>query len=180
MPLCYWDFFRRCELWICAGDKNEKLASGSVKPFVAHLRAAKEQIAKGGSFIILQAPPFVGDGSPWFTKRTVERFVRFVSTPDVLESVSVLEAELAKLDDATSILISDSSWVRLRFVYQEKDVLIICKFCRKDLLKAMEMRRMMLLHEQKKAFSHATAAGFNVSCISDLMVFANCFGAPRL
>ncbi|XP_024539035.1 uncharacterized protein LOC9653119 [Selaginella moellendorffii] len=196
----------RCELWICAGDKNEKLASGSVKPFVAHLRAAKEQIAKGGSFIILQAPPFVGDGSPWFTKRTVERFVRFVSTPDVLESVSVLEAELAKLDDATSILVSDSSWsapVTPRTgnlslyksdveqhgsqtkVYPKRPSfdyagIALLDGSKKDLLKAMEMRRMMLMHEQKKAFSHATAAGFNVSCISDLMVFANCFGAPRL
>ncbi|EFJ20621.1 hypothetical protein SELMODRAFT_108104 [Selaginella moellendorffii] len=160
MPLCYWDFFRRCELWICAGDKNEKLASGSVKPFVAHLRAAKEQIAKGGSFIILQAPPFVGDGSPWFTKRTVERFVRFVSTPDVLESVSVLEAELAKLDDATSILVSDSSWVRRR-LSSFSELLIPC----------FDSRVLLLLQEQV-LFSHFARASevSNVSSVQEIFL----------
>ena len=56
---------------VVANGKKEKIASGLLNPFVAHLRAAQEQIAKGGYTILLEAD---GD-APWFTRGTVERFV---------------------------------------------------------------------------------------------------------
>lgn len=42
-------------------------------------------------------------GRSWFTKGTVDRFVRFVSTPEVLELVKNIEEELAQLEQARSI-----------------------------------------------------------------------------
>ena len=63
----------RCDLVISANGKTEKIASGLLNPFLAHLKTAQEQMAKGGYSIILEPDPD-GDVS-WFTKGTVVRFV---------------------------------------------------------------------------------------------------------
>ncbi|GJV64562.1 COP1-interacting protein 7, partial [Tanacetum coccineum] len=63
----------RCDLVICVADCKEKLASGLLEPFVAHLKYAKDQVSKGGYSIKLSAL----DSAFWFTKSALERFVRF-------------------------------------------------------------------------------------------------------
>ncbi|CAH2080473.1 unnamed protein product, partial [Thlaspi arvense] len=67
--------------------------------FLAHLKTAQDQIAKGGYSILLEPEP----GSDWFTKGTVERFVRFVSTPEILERVYTLESEILQIEEAIAI-----------------------------------------------------------------------------
>ena len=66
----------RCELVITANGKTEKLASGLLNPFLAHLKTAQDQIAKGGYSITLE-PDHAIDAF-WFTKGTVERSVIFL------------------------------------------------------------------------------------------------------
>lgn len=63
----------RCDLVISANGKTEKIASGLLNPFLAHLKTAQEQMAKGGYSIILEPEP--GSDVSWFTRGTVERFV---------------------------------------------------------------------------------------------------------
>ncbi|KAL0424935.1 UNVERIFIED_CONTAM: COP1-interacting protein 7 [Sesamum radiatum] len=80
----------------------EKLASGLLKPFVAHLRIAEEQVASAAQSVKLE----VGrskNAATWFTKGTLERFVRFVSTPEVLELVNTFDAEMSQLEAARRI-----------------------------------------------------------------------------
>ncbi|KAG9445712.1 hypothetical protein H6P81_011840 [Aristolochia fimbriata] len=91
----------RCDLVILANGKTEKIASGLLNPFLAHLKTAQEQIAKGGYSIKLE--PESDRDLAWFTKGTVERFVRFVSTPEVLERVNTIESEILQIDDAIAI-----------------------------------------------------------------------------
>ncbi|KAM7485370.1 hypothetical protein LguiA_001379 [Lonicera macranthoides] len=91
----------RCDLFVIANEKKEKIASGLLKPFLAHLKTAQDQIAKGGYSILLELEPGV-DGT-WFTKGTVERFVRFVSTPEVLERVYTTESEILQIEEAIAI-----------------------------------------------------------------------------
>ncbi|KAI0513660.1 hypothetical protein KFK09_009690 [Dendrobium nobile] len=91
----------RCDLVIIANGKTEKLASGLVNPFISHLKTAQDQIARGGYSIKLEPDP--GAEAAWFTKGTVERFVRFVSTPEVLERVNTIESEILQIDEAISI-----------------------------------------------------------------------------
>ncbi|KAJ8429278.1 LOW QUALITY PROTEIN: hypothetical protein Cgig2_023581 [Carnegiea gigantea] len=91
----------RCDLVSTANGKSEKIASGLLNPFLAHLRAAQEQIGKGGYSIVLE--PKHGSDSTWFTKGTVERFVRFVSTPEILERVYMIESEIVQIEKAISI-----------------------------------------------------------------------------
>ncbi|KAM3280618.1 hypothetical protein ACQJBY_047435 [Aegilops geniculata] len=91
----------RCDLIVIANGRKEKIASGLLNPFVAHLKAAQEQIAKGGYTILLEPDPAAD--APWFTRGTVERFVRFVSTPEVLERVTTIESEILQLEDAIAV-----------------------------------------------------------------------------
>ncbi|XP_044400627.1 COP1-interacting protein 7 isoform X2 [Triticum aestivum] len=91
----------RCDLIVIANGRKEKIASGLLNPFVAHLKAAQDQIAKGGYTILLQPDPAAD--APWFTRGTVERFVRFVSTPEVLERVTTIESEILQLEDAIAV-----------------------------------------------------------------------------
>ncbi|KAJ0092676.1 hypothetical protein Patl1_25625 [Pistacia atlantica] len=91
----------RCDLVVSANGKMEKMATGLLNPFLAHLKTAQEQMAKGGYSIVLQ--PESGTDATWFTKGTVERFVRFVSTPEVLERVYTIESEILQIEEAIAI-----------------------------------------------------------------------------
>lgn len=98
----------RCELVISAEGETEKLASGLLKPFLTHLKTAEEQIAKGGYSIRLEPPVASNQHATWFTKGTIERFVRFVSTPEVLERVDTIETEIIQIEEAIAIQCSDA------------------------------------------------------------------------
>ncbi|KAK3126919.1 hypothetical protein QOZ80_7AG0565180 [Eleusine coracana subsp. coracana] len=100
----------RFDLVLVANGRKEKLASGLLKPFLAHLKAAQDQISKGGYSITLE--PSLGFDAPWFTRGTVERFVRFVSTPEVLERVTTLESEILQLEDAIAVQSNDNLGLR--------------------------------------------------------------------
>lgn len=63
---------------VIANGRTEKLASGLVNPFLAHLKAAQDQIAKGGYSITLI--PDCGKDATWFIKGTVERYVMIIYT----------------------------------------------------------------------------------------------------
>jgi hypothetical protein len=67
-------FSYRCDLVVIANGRKEKIASGLLNPFVAHLKVAQEQIAKGGYSITLE--PHAEVDAPWFTRGTVERLVQ--------------------------------------------------------------------------------------------------------
>jgi hypothetical protein len=103
----------RCELLVVCGTESERLAMGLLKPYLEHLKAAEEQVAKGGYSIKLEPPPEYIDGIkievPWFTKGLMERFVRFVSTPELLERVSIVELELSQIEEAINLQTNDCS-----------------------------------------------------------------------
>ncbi|XP_009382002.2 COP1-interacting protein 7 [Musa acuminata AAA Group] len=96
----------RCDLVIIANGKTEKIATGLLNPFLAHLKAAQDQIDKGGYSIVLK--PDLESDAAWFTKGTMERFVRFVSTPEVLERVSTIESEILQIENAIAIQGNDN------------------------------------------------------------------------
>ncbi|XVE65818.1 hypothetical protein DITRI_Ditri08aG0029800 [Diplodiscus trichospermus] len=198
----------RCDLVISANGKTEKMASGLVNPFLAHLKSAQEQMAKGGYSIILQPDP--GFDATWFTKGTVERFVRFVSTPEILERVYTVESEILQIEEA--IAIPSNNNIGLSAVSKTFWSSIICSTGKPDsneekaiviytpgaqppeangstvqegnskvqLLKVLETRKTVLQKEQGMAFARAVAAGFDIEHMAPLMSFAESFGASRL
>ncbi|KQK11943.1 COP1-interacting protein 7 [Brachypodium distachyon] len=112
----------RCDLVVIANGRKEKIASGLLNPFIAHLKVAQEQIAKGGYTISLELDPETD--APWFTRGTVERFVRFVSTPEVLERVTTIESEILQLEDA--IAVQGNENLGLRSVEDHNGKLVEC------------------------------------------------------
>ncbi|XP_027936681.1 COP1-interacting protein 7-like isoform X3 [Vigna unguiculata] len=106
----------RFDLVITVNGKKEKVASGLLNPFLSHLKSAQDQIAKGGYSIVL-VPGLDSDAS-WFTKGTIERFVRFVSTPEILERVYTLESEIAQIEEA--IAIQGNNSVGMSFVEENQ------------------------------------------------------------
>ncbi|KVI02192.1 hypothetical protein Ccrd_019487 [Cynara cardunculus var. scolymus] len=135
----------RCDLVICAGDFKEKLASGLLEPFIAHLKFAKDQISKGGYSITLSA-----SDSSWFTKSTLERslvviavifgFVRFVNTPEHEGNTS----------DA---------------IHEEDSKNRI------HLQRVLETRKAVLQKEQAMVYARAIVAGFETDNLEDLIFY---------
>ncbi|KAJ7544826.1 hypothetical protein O6H91_09G095200 [Diphasiastrum complanatum] len=101
----------RCELWISAGSETEKLATGLFKPFLAQLRVAQQQMEAGANSVKLYPLSWSNESIvnkfQWFSKGTMERFVRFVSTPEVLERAFIVEAEKNRIKEILSIIAVD-------------------------------------------------------------------------
>ncbi|XP_021637706.2 uncharacterized protein LOC110633425 isoform X2 [Hevea brasiliensis] len=185
MPLDYAVFqlspkHSRCELFVSSNGNTEKLASGLVKPFVTHLKVAEEQVARAVHSIKLEVQRHK-NAETWFTKGTLERFVRFVSTPEVLEMVNTFDAEMSQLEAAQRIYsqggrdqLSDALGGDAPGVVAGADA------TKKELLRAIDVRLTAVKQDLTTSLAHASAAGFNPDTVSELQLFSDCFGAHRL
>ncbi|GMI77845.1 hypothetical protein like AT3G14172 [Hibiscus trionum] len=170
----------RCELFVSSNGNTEKLASGLVKPFVTHLKVAEEQVALTLQSIKLEVEKRQ-DAETWFTKGTLERFVRFVSTPEVLELVNTFDAEMSQLEAARRMYsqgvgdqLSGASGGDATRMTAAADA------TKKELLRAIDVRLNAVQQDLATAFARASAAGFNSDTVSELQQFADWFGAYRL
>ncbi|KAL2484036.1 COP1-interacting protein 7 [Forsythia ovata] len=188
----------RCDLMVFSGKKNEKLASGLVEPFISHLKYAKDQIPKGGYSITL-SPPI---DAPWFTKSTFQRFVRFVSTPEILERMVRIEREISQIESSiqsneisntdmavhtgegnlsTADGITKKSRDSSRLTDEDGvDGAAVEENSKFRLQRLMDTRKALLQKEQAMAYARAVVAGFEIDTIDDLICFADTFGASRL
>ncbi|XP_076905582.1 COP1-interacting protein 7-like [Bidens hawaiensis] len=179
----------RCDLIICAGDCKEKLASGLLEPCISHLKFAKDEAAKGGYSITLSAP----DSASWFTKSTLERFVRFVSTPEVLERFVTIETEIKNIDGSINTNVtSDSQTIYSLDEHFNKSTALSNKpedntsdtlhedDSKIHLQRALETRKAVLQKEQAMVYARALVVGFETDVLQDLICFTDAFGSPRL
>ncbi|KAK7327924.1 hypothetical protein VNO77_22017 [Canavalia gladiata] len=187
----------RCELLVFCGGHHQKIASGLFEPFVSHLKFLKDEISKGGYSIKLLPPT---NGAFWFSKATFERFVRFVSTPAILERFVSLEKEILQIESSfqanalsmstatpdegitlqTNVItrrLSDSSKLNdvLEGVDNKEE-----ENSKISLQRLLESRIALLRKEQAMAYTRGLVAGFEIDSIDDLIYFANAFGAVRL
>lgn len=187
----------RCELLVFRGGVHQKIASGLFEPFLSHLKFVKDEISKGGYSIKLLPPT---NASFWFTKATFERFVRFVSTPAILERFVTIENEIRQIEssfqaNALSLSIasadegimpqtngntrrlSDSAKLNdaLEGVDNKEE-----ENSKVSLHRLLESRIALLRKEQAMAYTRGLVAGFEIDNIDDLIYFANAFGAVRL
>ncbi|XP_050216392.1 COP1-interacting protein 7 isoform X2 [Mercurialis annua] len=132
----------RCDLVIYVNGKTEKIASGLVNPFLAHLKTAQDQMAKGGYSISLEPEP--GIDAAWFTRGTIERFVRFVSTPEILERVYTLESEILQMEEAIAIQSNNDIGLNLNMVEDHQAKPAECIEGSKPLLDSNEEKAIVL------------------------------------
>ncbi|KAL6137389.1 hypothetical protein ACLB2K_062681 [Fragaria x ananassa] len=170
----------RCELYVSSNGNTEKLASGSIKPFVTHLKVAEEQVALAVQSIKLEVEKRK-HAEKWFTKGTLERFVRFVSTPEVLELVNTFDAEMSQLESARRIysqgMGGQPSGARGG---DGTGSTAAADATKKELLRAIDVRLVAVRQDLSTACARASAAGFNPDTVSELQLFADQFGAHRL
>ncbi|KAG5619326.1 hypothetical protein H5410_019150 [Solanum commersonii] len=169
----------RCELFVSRGGNTEKLASGLLKPFVTHLKIAEEQVALAVQSIKLEVERRKKAES-WFTKGTLERFVRFVSTPEVLELVNTLDAEMSQLEAARKLYSQGAGDQFNGNGSGGSGVTITADATKKELLRAIDVRFTTVQQDLSTACSRAAAAGFNLETVAELQTFSERFGAPRL
>ncbi|KAL9274265.1 COP1-interacting protein 7-like protein, partial [Drosera capensis] len=168
----------RCELFVSYYGTTEKLASGLVKPFVTHLRVAEEQVALAGKLIKLEVDRRE-KAETWFTKGTLERFVRFVSTPEILEMVHTFDAEMSQLEAARKIY-SQGTEEAGSGGDETGGSTTTSDATKKELVRAIDVRLVAVRQDLITACSRASAAGFNPVTASELQLFADKFGAQRL
>ncbi|RID78933.1 hypothetical protein BRARA_A01712 [Brassica rapa] len=179
----------RCELVIFSGSENEKLASGIFQPFVTHLKSVRDQISKGGYSVTLR-PSSVNGGVNWFTKVTLQRFVRFVTTPEVLERSVTLEKEIEQIEDSiqsNAAAISGEAEGNELGTTQKSTALLKAQGesdgqenSKVGLQRVLETRKAALCKEQAMAYARALVVGFELDYMDDLLSFADAFGASRL
>ncbi|XP_012068833.1 uncharacterized protein LOC105631354 isoform X1 [Jatropha curcas] len=170
----------RCELFVSRSGNTEKLASGLVKPFVTHLKVAEEQVAQAVHSIKLEVERHK-NADTWFTKGTLERFVRFVSTPEVLEMVNTFDAEMSQLEGARKIYSQGTSdQLSSALGGDETGTVAAADATKKELLRAIDVRLAAVRQDLTTACARASAAGFNPETVSELHLFSDCFGARRL
>ncbi|KAK9078388.1 hypothetical protein SSX86_002445 [Deinandra increscens subsp. villosa] len=170
----------RCELFVSSNGNIEKLASGLVKPFMTHLKVVEEQVGLSVQSIKLEADKRKNVNS-WFTKGTLERFVRFVSTPEILELVSNLDAEMSQLESARRIYSQGSSdQPSSNSGDGRSSTAARADATKKELLRAIDVRMTAVKQDLDTACARAAAAGFNHDTVASLHLFAQRFGAARL
>ncbi|XP_076881188.1 uncharacterized protein LOC143529249 isoform X2 [Bidens hawaiensis] len=167
----------RCELFVSSNGNTEKLASGLVKPFVTHLKVVEEQVASSVQSIKLEVDKRRNAGL-WFTKGTLERFVRFVSTPEIVELVITLDAEMSQLEAARRLYSQGSSESNMGD--GRSSTAARADATKKELLRAIDVRLTAVKQDFDTACARAASAGFNHETITDLQLFAERFGAARL
>ncbi|KAL9322307.1 hypothetical protein ACSQ67_010360 [Phaseolus vulgaris] len=182
----------RCDLVVAGGGVTERLASGLLEPFLSHLKSAKDQISKGGYSITLRPP---GGYAPWFTKATLQRFVRFISSPEVLERFVTIEKEIVQIEEGSiqsserSNLVAEAEDGRVRRSTTSSKLKDEQAGTNEDgheensrvrLQRVLDNRKAMLCKEQAMAYARALVAGFYPESVDDLICFADAFGASRL
>ncbi|VAH28002.1 COP1-interacting protein 7-like [Triticum dicoccoides] len=168
----------RCELVVSGSGRTEKIASGSVKPFVTHLRAAEEQAAAQPPQPAIRLQ--LDRRAAWFSKGTLERFVRFVSTPEVLEMANTFDAEMSQLEGARKIYAAQGTAVGATSGPAAEASAAAADITKKELLRAIDVRLSALKQDLVTSCARASSAGFNHDSVSELLHFADHFGASRL
>ncbi|XVF25260.1 hypothetical protein REPUB_Repub13aG0198100 [Reevesia pubescens] len=170
----------RCELFVSSNGNTEKLASGLVRPFVTHLKVVEEQVALSLQSIKLEVEKRK-NAETWFTKGTLERFVRFVSTPEVLELVNTFDAEMSQLEAARRIYsqgMGDQPSGTLGG--DGAGMAAAADATKKELLRAIDVRLIAVQQDLATAFARAFSAGFSYDAVSELQQFADQFGAHHM
>ncbi|XP_062013229.1 COP1-interacting protein 7 isoform X1 [Rosa rugosa] len=179
----------RCDLVIFYGGKSEKLASGLFQPFVSHLKSLKDEISRGGYSITLRPPT---RDAHWFTKPTFQRFVRFVSTPAVLERFVSIEKEILQIESSVQLeegnvsanggtrRSADSLSLKKKGEHEEAVDAAENENSKVHLQRLLGTRLALLRKEQAMAYARGLVAGFEIHNLDALIMFADAFGASRL
>lgn len=183
------------EAFACTKGKTVSVASGPLDQLALYLSEAKECHANPSSTSFKLELSESQKDTSWFTKGTLSRFLHIVNAPEALKNSNAIEEEMSQLEETRSFHISlyakdqDKSVGRTTDIGGLKEVGVnqqikvetaSSEATKNELLRALEVRLMALEDELAASVNRAAGATCSVQQISDLIAFAEHFGAINL
>ncbi|MCE0481258.1 hypothetical protein HAX54_038853 [Datura stramonium] len=187
----------RYETRICYGEKVEAASSGLLEQLVQHSPKIKSLHSKGSDSSFKFKP--LGDLSDakWFTKSTLIRFLRIISSSDIIDVAKAMVNEISQLEDARNFHVSlyskgpqdqigsgetaDVSYSNCAAPTVDADDKSSSSDASKnELLRAMNLRLAALTEELASVFDQAVGTKCSFEDITNIEKFSYYFGAVDL
>ncbi|KAJ6422292.1 hypothetical protein OIU84_027279 [Salix udensis] len=186
----------RYEIFVCGDDEVEKLAVGQLEQLLPHLPEVHKLYAKGTNAIFkLQVTGELGN-APWFTKSTLNRFLKIASSVDLMNNSKTIEGEISQLEEVRKFHLSLSAQghedhskrgetdghdsIETESTVKAEAKVALSDSSRNELLRAMDLRLTALKTELATVLNHAFGAACSSKEITYLVEFCDYFGATDL
>ncbi|WOK95892.1 muscle M-line assembly protein unc-89-like isoform X1 [Canna indica] len=177
------------EALICCEGKIEKIAYGALDQLSFHLPQVKgyQSNSSNNSFKLELRKGF--KISSWFTKFTLARFLNIINSPDAIRSANAIANEMSQLEDTRRFHLSlnskahsDQSEGKLAGGHPKDVGSTNIKVesgssdaTKNELLRAVELRLLVLKEELAASFNRAAGATLSVKQILDIAKFVEHF-----
>ncbi|KAL3365654.1 hypothetical protein AABB24_010670 [Solanum stoloniferum] len=186
----------RYETLMIYGDKVEAASSGLLKQLVLHSPKIKSFHSKGSDSCFKFKPLGNLSDAKWFTKSTLIRFLRIISSSDILDVAKATVNEISQLEDARKFHLSlYSKGPQVHTRSEETDVSYSncaaptvddddnpssSDASKNELLRAMDLRLTALTEELAAVFDQSVGTKCSFGDITNIEKFSYYFGAVDL
>lgn len=184
------------EIFVCGDDEVEKLAVGLLEQLLPHLPEVRKLYAKGTNAIFKLQVTGELSNVPWFTKSTLNRFLKIAGSLDLVNTSKTIEGEISQLEEARKFHLSLSAQghqdhsksgetggydsIETESTVKAEAKIALSDTSRNELLRAMDLRLTALKTELATALNHAFGAACSCKEITYLVEFCDYFGATDL
>ncbi|CAN4101362.1 unnamed protein product [Withania somnifera] len=162
----------RYETRICYGDKEEAASSGLLEQLVLHSPKIKSLYSKGLDSNFNFKPLGNLSDAKWFTKSTLIRFIRIISSSNLNGVAKAMVNEISQLEDARKFHLSLHS--------KGDDNSSSSDASKNELLRAMDSRLTALTEELAAVFDQASGSKCSFEDIVNIERCSYYFGAVDL
>ncbi|XP_075111242.1 uncharacterized protein LOC142181707 isoform X2 [Nicotiana tabacum] len=187
----------RYESHICYGNKLETLTSGLLEQLVLHSPKIKSLHSKGSDTNFRFRPLGNLNDAKWFTKSTLIRFLRIISSSPTIDMAKAMVNEISQLEEARKFHVSlysmgpqdhtgsdeaecDYSSGAVSSLQQADDNSSSSDASKNELLRAIELRLTALKGELAAAIDQAAGTTCSFEDIINIEKFSYYFGAVEL
>ncbi|KAK6786648.1 hypothetical protein RDI58_015173 [Solanum bulbocastanum] len=187
----------RYETLMIYGDKVEAASSGLLKQLVLHSPKIKSLHSKGSDSTFKFKPLGNLSDAKWFMKSTLIRFLRIISSSDIIDVAKATVNEISQLEDARKFHLSlyskgpqdhtgseetaDVSYSNsMAPTVDDEDNPSSLDASKNELLRAMDLRLTALTEELAAVFDQAVGTKCSFGDITNIEKFSYYFGAVDL
>ncbi|KAJ8548401.1 hypothetical protein K7X08_030870 [Anisodus acutangulus] len=175
----------RYETRMCYGDKVEAASSGLLEQLVLHSPKIKSLHSKGSDSSFKFKPLGNLSDAKWFTKSTLIRFLRIISSSDIINVSKAMVNEISQLEDARKFHLSlyskgPQDHTGSGETVDADDNPSSSDVSKNELLRAMDLRLTALIEELAAVFDQAVGTKCSFQDITNIEKFSYYFGAVDL